>query len=186
MIVEAPQRASRPVRSPIYSEPRAETHAFSPGAVQSLWIVMGLVVAFGIPFVFADLAEVHRDYPQRPRPPVRGHRARRRSGAGRTTDRQSAHPRMRSPDRRSFLEPMSDLEHRWLEVLAAAAGALDSAARAGLIAAEESRVHSGRIAFERTWLETVDWRSLRSSPGTVTVLEAATVASRLDLAKRAA
>jgi hypothetical protein len=55
-----------------------------------------------------------------------------------------------------------------------------------LIAAEESRVHLGRIAFERTWLETVDWRSLRSSPGTVTVLEAATVASRLDLARRAA
>ena len=93
---------------------------------------------------------------------------------------------MRSPDRRSFLEPMSDLEHRWLEVLAAAAGALDSAARAGLIAAEESRVHLGRIAFERAWLETVDWRSLRSSPGTVAVLEAATVASRLDLARRAA
>jgi hypothetical protein len=81
---------------------------------------------------------------------------------------------------------MSDLEDRWLEVLAATAGALDSAARAGLIAAEESRVHFGRIAFERTWLETVDWRSLGSSPGTVTVLEAATVASQLDLARRAA
>jgi hypothetical protein len=93
---------------------------------------------------------------------------------------------MRSPDRRSFLEPMSDLQHRWLEVLAAAAGALDSAARAGLIAAEECRIHSGRIAFERMWLETVDWPSLKSPPGTVAVLEAAKAASRLDLARRAA
>jgi hypothetical protein len=41
MIVEAPQRASRPGRSPIYSQPKAETRAFSPGAVQSLWIVIG-------------------------------------------------------------------------------------------------------------------------------------------------
>jgi len=61
MIVDAPQRASRSGRSPIYSQPEGETHAFSPVAVQSLWIVMGLVVAFGIPFVFADLAEVQRD-----------------------------------------------------------------------------------------------------------------------------
>jgi hypothetical protein len=61
MIVDVPQRASRSGRSPIYSQPKGETHAFSPVAVQSLWIVMGLVVAFGIPFVFADLAEVQRD-----------------------------------------------------------------------------------------------------------------------------
>jgi hypothetical protein len=164
MIVEAPQRASRPGRSPIYSQPKAETRAFAGRGSVTL----------------------DRDGPQRPRPPVRGHRARRDLVRGELQIDSQRTPRMRSPDRRSFLEPMSDLEHRWLEVLAAAAGALDSASRAGLIAAEESRVHSGRIAFERTWLETVDWRSLRSSPGTVTVLEAATVSSRLDLARRAA
>jgi hypothetical protein len=64
------------------------------------------------------------------------------------------------PRRRSFLERMTNLKHRWLEVLAAAASALDSAARARLIANEESRAHSRRVAIERTWLETVDWRAL--------------------------
>jgi hypothetical protein len=55
---------------------------------------------------------------------------------------------------------MTHLKHRWLEVLAAAAAALDSAGRARLIANDESRVHSRRIAIERMWLETVDWRAL--------------------------
>ena len=69
---------------------------------------------------------------------------------------------------------MTNLKNRWLEVLAAAAAAVDSAARAGLIRAEESRVHHGRVAIERTWLETVDWPSLTSSRGAIAVLEAAT------------
>jgi hypothetical protein len=62
--------------------------------------------------------------------------------------------------RRFFLDPMTHLKHRWLEVLAAAASALDSAERARLIANEECRAHSRRVAIERTWLETVDWRAL--------------------------
>ena len=62
--------------------------------------------------------------------------------------------------RGSFLEPMTHLKYRWLEVLAAAAAALDSAGRARLIANDESRAHSRRIAIERMWLETVDWRAL--------------------------
>jgi hypothetical protein len=61
MIVDALQRVSRPGRSPIYAQLEAETRSFSPSAVQPLWIVMGLVVAFGIPFVFADLAGIQRD-----------------------------------------------------------------------------------------------------------------------------
>jgi hypothetical protein len=64
------------------------------------------------------------------------------------------------PGRGFFLEPMTHLKHRWLEVLAAAAAALDSASRARLIANDESRTHSRRIAIERMWLETVDWRAL--------------------------
>jgi hypothetical protein len=67
---------------------------------------------------------------------------------------------MTIPHRRCFLEPMTHLKHRWLDVLAAAAAALDSAGRARLIASEESRAHSRRVAIERTWLETVDWRAL--------------------------
>jgi hypothetical protein len=55
---------------------------------------------------------------------------------------------------------MTHLKHRWLEVLAAAAVALDSAGRARLIAKEESRAHSRRVAIERRWLDTVDWRAL--------------------------
>ena len=62
--------------------------------------------------------------------------------------------------RGSFLEPMTHLKHRWLNVLAAAAAALDSAGRARLIANDESRAYSRRIAIERMWLETVDWRAL--------------------------
>ena len=81
---------------------------------------------------------------------------------------------------------MTDLKHRWLEVLAAAAAALDSAAGAGLIQVEASRVYSRRLAIERAWLETVDWCALESSRGTVAVLEAPTVARRIDLARRAA
>ena len=76
---------------------------------------------------------------------------------------------------------MTYLKLRWLEVLAAAAGAVDSAARAGLIPPDETRVYVGRIAIERTWLETVDWR-VTSSRGAVAVLEAGTAAPRLDLA----
>ena len=88
---------------------------------------------------------------------------------------------MRLPNRRPFLEPMTYLKHRWLEVLAVAAGAVDSAARAGLIPPDETRVYVGQVAIERTWLETVDWPSLTSSRGAIAVLEAAT-APRLDLA----
>jgi hypothetical protein len=55
---------------------------------------------------------------------------------------------------------MTRLKHRWLEVLAASAAAVDSAARARLIGSDESRAHSRRVAVERTWLETVDWRSV--------------------------
>ena len=61
MFVDAQQRVSRPGRSPIYTRPRAQTPALSRGQVQSLWIVIGLVVAFGIPFLFADLAGMRRD-----------------------------------------------------------------------------------------------------------------------------
>ena len=61
MFVDAQQRVSRPGRSPIYTRPRAKTSAFSRGQVQSLWIVIGLVFAFGIPFAFADLAGMRRD-----------------------------------------------------------------------------------------------------------------------------
>jgi len=93
---------------------------------------------------------------------------------------------MPSPDRRSFLGQMTDLKSRWLQALAAAAAAVDSAARAGLIPAETSRVHSGRVAIERTWLETVDWCALTGSGGTVAVLDAPLVAPRLDVARRAA
>jgi hypothetical protein len=50
-----------------------------------------------------------------------------------------------------------------------------------LIPPDETRVYVGRVAIERTWLETVDWRSLTSSRGAVAVLEA-TRAPRLDLA----
>ena len=77
---------------------------------------------------------------------------------------------------------MTDLKHRWLEVLAAAAAAVDSAARAGLIPAEASRLHSGRVAIERKWLETVDWCALTNSRGTLAVLEAHVDAPRLDVA----
>jgi len=81
---------------------------------------------------------------------------------------------------------MTDLKRRWLEVLAAAAAAVDSAARAGLLPAEESRVHIGRVASDRTWLETVDWCALTTSRGTVAVLEAPAVAPQLEVARRAA
>jgi len=93
---------------------------------------------------------------------------------------------MPPPDRRSFLELMTNLKNRWLEVLAAAAAAVDSAARAGLIRAEESRVHHGRVAIERTWVETVDWCALMQSQRTIAVLEAPALAPRLDVARRAA
>jgi hypothetical protein len=55
---------------------------------------------------------------------------------------------------------MTRLKHRWLEVLAASAAAVDSAARARLIGSDESKVHSARVALERTWLESVDWRAV--------------------------
>jgi hypothetical protein len=102
------------------------------------------------------------------------------------TDRRSALLRMPPPDQRSFLELMTNLKNRWLEVLAAAAAAVDSAARAGLIRAEESRVQHGRVAIERTWLETVDWCALMQSQKTIAVLETSAVAPRLDVARRAA
>jgi hypothetical protein len=57
---------------------------------------------------------------------------------------------------------MTALKHRWLEVLAASTAAVDSAVRARLIGGDESRVHSRRVAIERTWLETVDWRVVRT------------------------
>src|SRR5215510_3008085 len=55
---------------------------------------------------------------------------------------------------------MTHLRRRWLEVLAAEDAALDSAGRARLIASEESRTHSRRLATDRKWLETVDWGGL--------------------------
>jgi hypothetical protein len=55
---------------------------------------------------------------------------------------------------------MTRLKHRWLEVLAASAAAVDSAVRAQLIGSDESRVHSTKFAIERTWLESVDWRAV--------------------------
>jgi hypothetical protein len=55
---------------------------------------------------------------------------------------------------------MTRLKHRWLEVLAASAAAVDSAVRARLIGNDEGRVHSTRVAIERTWLESVDWRAV--------------------------
>jgi hypothetical protein len=102
------------------------------------------------------------------------------------TDRRSGLLRMPPPDQRSFLELMTNLKNRWLEVLAAAAAAVDSAARAGLIRAEESRLQHGRVAIERTWLETVDWCALMQSQKTIAVLETPAVAPRLDVARRAA
>jgi hypothetical protein len=81
---------------------------------------------------------------------------------------------------------MTPLKHRWLEVLAAAAAAVDSAGRARLIANESRRAHSRRVATERTWLETVDWRALPDARGTVAVLEGASASARLELGGRAA
>src|SRR5262245_34106344 len=59
---------------------------------------------------------------------------------------------------------MTHLKRRWLEVLAAEDAALDSAGRARLIASEEGRTHSRRLATDRKWLETVDWGGLRLLP----------------------
>jgi hypothetical protein len=70
---------------------------------------------------------------------------------------------MSIPGRRSFLDPMAHLKHRWLEVLAVAAAAVDSAAQARLIESDESRAHSRTVATERMWLETVDWAAVAGS-----------------------
>ena len=60
---------------------------------------------------------------------------------------------------RLCLQPMTDLKRQWLLALDASAAAIEAAARAHLLSAEESR-RAGRLADERAWLEVVDWTAL--------------------------
>jgi len=52
---------------------------------------------------------------------------------------------------------MTHLKHRWLEALAVATAAVDSATQARLIESDESQAHRNTVATERIWLQTVDW-----------------------------
>jgi hypothetical protein len=62
---------------------------------------------------------------------------------------------------------MTHLKYRWLEALAVAAAAVDSATQARLIESDESQAHRGTVATERIWLETVDWGALARSRGSI-------------------
>ena len=69
-----------------------------------------------------------------------------------------------------LLELMTDLKRQWLRALDASAAAIDTAVRAHLLAAGDSR--RGRLAAERAWLELVDWTALELvEGGTIATLE---------------
>jgi hypothetical protein len=80
---------------------------------------------------------------------------------------------------------MTDLKRQWLRALDVSAAAIDAAARAHLLTAEESR-RRGKLAAERAWLELVDWAALELSyGGSITPLETPAPATQPPLVKAA-
>jgi hypothetical protein len=73
----------------------------------------------------------------------------------------------------------------WLHALDAAADAVEAATSARLQTAEAARLERRRLAFERAWLETVDW--LMVSPlAPVVGIDRCLQVVQTGLAKRAA
>jgi hypothetical protein len=60
----------------------------------------------------------------------------------------------------SLVAAMTELKQHWLHALTTAAGAVDAAAAAHALPADEGRAHRKHLTVERTWVETMDWPSL--------------------------
>jgi hypothetical protein len=81
---------------------------------------------------------------------------------------------------------MTGLKQHWIHALDVAADALEAAARAHTLPADEGLACRQRLAFERAWLETVDWPAVGESEATVTLLEVPAKVARPRVVRPAA
>jgi hypothetical protein len=85
-----------------------------------------------------------------------------------------------------LLMAMHELKRRWIHALDVAVDALEAAARAHALPAEDVLGRRGRLAAERLWVERVEWPAVDQTQATVTLLETPANVARTRVVRPAA